>query len=352
MRDDRPTAPRDRPSDATEPPSVDTADGCGSAKQPEHASDSAAPSARCILIADEVDESREAMERALIRWGYRPRSAPSHSQAWRILQEPVPPQLVILSHAVPGANQVRLCERIRRLQQDYVYVISLAREGRNEDFAEAMAHGADACIRRPVDPEELLVRLRAGERILDLQAELLAAQDSLRDQATHDALTGLWNRPAILETLATEIDRARREDTSLAVLMVDLDDFKKINDTYGHAAGDMALRGTATRMRDVLRTYDMIGRYGGEEFLVVVPRCDLTFSAYVAERLRLAVAAEAIVTGETALYVTASFGIAAACGLEDPDGDTLIQAADNALYGAKRAGRNRVELATVAGGAT
>jgi len=348
VKDNRPATRPHRPSDTGQSPTAEISQQCGSVKPIAQPSDAVHTSGRRILIVDEPDESREAIERALGRWGYRLRSSRSHAQAWRILQEPDPPQLLILSHAVVGANRVRLCERIRRLQQDYVYVISLAREGHNEDMAEAMAHGADACVRRPVDLDELFVRLRAGERILDLQAELLATQDSLQEQATHDALTGLWNRSAILHILATEIDRARREDTSLAVLMVDLDNFKKINDTHGHGVGDLTLRETARRMRDVLRTYDMIGRYGGEEFLIVVPRCDLTFSAYVAERVRLAVAAEPIVTKQKSLYVTASFGIAAAWGLDDPDGDTLIQAADRALYDAKRAGRNRVELAGVA----
>ena len=348
MKDDGSAIQRHRPSATAKPQAVDVTEPCKPAKSATHLPGPDVRTGRHILVVDESDESRQAIEQALLHWGYRPQATACHSEAWRILQEPTAPQFVILSRPVADANRAGLCPQIRHLQQEYVYVIFLAREGRSEDLSEATAHGADACIRRPVDLDELFVRVRAGERILDLQTQLLAAQDSLREQATHDALTGLWNRAAILETLAAEVDRARREHTPLAVIMADLDHFKNVNDTHGHGAGDVVLRETASRMRQVLRTYDMIGRYGGEEFLIVVPQCDLTISACTAERLRLAVAGEPVVTEQTSLYVTASFGIAAASALEDPHGDALIQAADVALYAAKRAGRNRVELAPVA----
>ncbi len=179
------------------------------------------------------------------------------------------------------------------------------------------------------------------------QAELrhkavVGERDAYREKALVDALTGLWNRAAIVELLVRELARADRDGTDVAVVMGDLDHFKNVNDTYGHAAGDRVLAETAQRLRTVVRAYDAVGRYGGEEFLIVLPKCDLDAAAKQAERLRMEVAAVPIEFEGQQIAVTISLGVAAGrCAV-----DELVRAADEALYAAKRAGRNRVEVAT------
>jgi diguanylate cyclase (GGDEF)-like protein len=204
-----------------------------------------------------------------------------------------------------------------------------------------MEAGADDYITKPLRVPELRARLRAGRRIIDLQEELMLAREALRQQATHDGLTGLLNRSAILEVLHNELARAQRESQPLSVLMVDLDHFKQVNDEFGHLAGDAVLRESSSRMRTVVRRYDSVGRYGGEEFLVVLPGCDSVAAAAQAERLRLSLAAAPFVFGSGTCALTGSVGYV--CSTDVPAGDagSLIHLADDALYAAKNLGRNR-----------
>jgi diguanylate cyclase (GGDEF)-like protein len=203
-------------------------------------------------------------------------------------------------------------------------------------------------LTKPCNTHELRVRLRAGRRILELQEQLLEASEALRVQATHDGLTGLLNRSSILETLQKELLRSQREHNPVAVLMMDLDRFKNINDTHGHLAGDAVLREASRRMTDALRRYDAVGRYGGEEFLVVLPGCEADAAAQQAERLRGAIAGEPFDAGTATLAITCSIGVACRTQPSEADTDSLVKEADCALYTAKRGGRNRVESYTVA----
>ena len=193
--------------------------------------------------------------------------------------------------------------------------------------------------------------MRAANRILELQSQLLAAQENLREKATHDPLTGLWNRGATLEALERDLARARREKAPVGVLLGDLDHFKRVNDTYGHDVGDLTLCQAAKRMLSAIRIYDTLGRYGGEEFLIVAPGCSTANATAMAERIRRCMAAEPILADQRPLTLTISVGVAAGenGGL---DSASLIQAADQAMYRAKKAGRNRVELAPMAPAAT
>jgi diguanylate cyclase (GGDEF)-like protein len=165
-------------------------------------------------------------------------------------------------------------------------------------------------------------------------------------QATHDPLTGVWNRRAIIEMFSNELARSRREGLSVGVAMADLDHFKRINDTYGHAVGDTVLCEAANRMRALLRPYDALGRYGGEEFLIVLPGCTPQDAVGLAERLRIGIGQEPVKIPGGLLEVTGSLGVVATDPLAMLDATALIRVADAALYRAKGAGRNRVELAT------
>jgi len=298
------------------------------------------------LIADDDPVSRRLLEATVVRGGYDVIVSADGFEAWRALQGKDTPLLAILDWTMPGMDGLEVCRKLRqRAREPYVYVLLLTARGRKEDVIEALEAGADDFLTKPFHPYELQARLRAGERILGLQTELIAAREALRLQAAHDGLTGLLNRAAILDILERELARTSREGTTLAILMADLDGFKLINDTYGHQAGDAVLREVAQRMRASLRSYDAIGRYGGEEFLIVLPGCDVSQAMEVAERVRASLSGHAVDIPQGGISVTSSLGVATSGDAVEVDMDSLIQAADKALYRAKHRGRNRVELA-------
>jgi diguanylate cyclase (GGDEF)-like protein len=268
-------------------------------------------------------------------------------EAWHILEQPDAPRLAILDWMMPGMTGPELCRKLRGLNREpYTYVLLLTARTDTQDVVEGMEAGADDYVTKPFEVKELEVRLRAGRRILDLQADLVNAREALREQATRDPLTGLWNRYALFDTLKREQSRAGREGVPLAVIMVDLDHFKQVNDTHGHLAGDAILREAARRMQSVVRTYDHVGRYGGEEFVIVLPGTTGPNAAQLAERLRLAIAREPMASdGVSRVSVTASFGVTATGRGAGAGPEALIRLADEALYRAKEKGRNRVECA-------
>jgi diguanylate cyclase (GGDEF)-like protein len=298
-----------------------------------------------ILVAEDNPVFQSMLQNMLGKWGYDVVMADNGGLAWRILQGSNAPPLAILDWMMPDIDGVEVCRKIRQAaQQRYIYVILLTAKTEHKDLVEGMEAGADDYLTKPFNTHELRVRLRAGRRILDLQEQLLQAQEALREQATHDGLTGLWNRTSILEILQQEASRSARESLPLAVLMADLDNFKKINDTYGHLAGDHVLRESAQRLRSNVRSYDAIGRYGGEEFLVVLPGCDESGAAAQAERLRDAISSEPIATSAGEISVTCSVGLSWSPRAEPDAPKELLRSADEALYGAKRTGRNRVTI--------
>jgi two-component system cell cycle response regulator len=297
-----------------------------------------------ILIADDELVSRRLLEAALVRLGHTFVAVKDGPEALNALLDPDGPRLAILDWMMPGADGLAVCRAIRKrpTPAPYVYVILLTARDRREDMVAALDAEADDFLTKPFDAVELRVRLRSGERVLALQERLLEVQEELRIEATHDALTGLWNRGMVLDQLRRELRRAHRERGPLAVIMADIDHFKCINDAHGHEAGDEVLRQTAKSMRSALRDYDGVGRYGGEEFLFLLPRCDATVAGQVAERVRAAVAAAPVCVGDVPLTVTASLGVACTRSSGD-EPNALIRAADEALYRAKGHGRNRVE---------
>lgn len=240
---------------------------------------------------------------------------------------------------------LEVCRRVRqRGQEPYTYILLLTSKSLREDLIEGMESGADDYIIKPFDQHELNVRLRAGTRLVELHTELLATREAMREQATKDALTHIWNRTSILEMLERELARSTRELRPVGVILLDLDHFKQVNDNHGHFAGDAVLREAAWRLRNSIRSYDSIGRYGGEEFLILLPGCDDHSTYLQAERLRTNLAQETIPVGDANLIVTGSFGCTSAVPGRQTTAEALIRRSDEALYLAKRLGRNRVEV--------
>ena len=299
-----------------------------------------------ILIAEDEAVSRRILESRLTRWGYEVISAANGQEAWTNLAGSDPPRIAILDWIMPEMDGVEVCRNVRaRGDEPYIYLLLLTTKTQIADLVTAMDAGADDYLTKPFDPHELEVRLRAGRRIIELQEALISAREAMRTQATRDGLTGLWNRRAILETLEREISRVKREGKPLGVMLVDLDHFKLVNDTHGHLAGDEVLRETAKRMLAAVRPYDAIGRYGGEEFLIVMPGCDEAGLSSAAERLRSCIGDRAMESPEGRVSVTVSVGVAALKDPQNAEAGALLRAADAALYEAKARGRNRVEMA-------
>jgi two-component system, cell cycle response regulator len=296
-----------------------------------------------LLIADDDPVSRHLLETSLTKLGFGVRSARDGNEAWRLLNDDGAPQLAILDWLMPGMDGLELCRELRRRKDaPYVYVILLTGKNRKEDLVEGLNAGADDFLVKPFDVQELEARLRAGRRILDLEAALVAAREALRVEATHDSLTGALNRPAVLDMLSRELNRARRERKSVGVLMADLDHFKQVNDLHGHLAGDAVLRDAVAAIRVSVRPYDGIGRYGGEEFVAVLPGCDAAAAVRLGERLRDCIGSRSFETPRAPIRMTASVGITAVELGQVVDVVDVMRAVDAALYEAKNAGRDRV----------
>jgi len=296
-----------------------------------------------VLIADDSPTMRRLLQSTLEEWGYEVVEAQDGEQAFEILGGDDPPPLAILDWIMPRLTGPELCSRIRAHKRPaYTYILLLTSKAQRQDLIEGMSAGADDYLVKPFDHPEMEVRLRAGRRIIDLQAELMQMQEALREQATRDALTKCWNRASIFDILTNEIIRANRERRPLGVIMLDLDHFKEVNDTYGHVCGDEVLKQVVKRIASSMRSYDAIGRYGGEEFVCVLSGCGEQSVCGNAERMRATVESAPIEWQSERIRMTASFGAVAGIPPSDLTADQLIRIADEGLYRAKREGRNRV----------
>ena len=302
--------------------------------------------ANSILVAEDDPVSRRILEAFLVKWGFQVVTAMDGLDALRILESAAAPPLAILDWMMPGLEGPQVCQRVRaHPERPYVYILLLSARSQKDDLLHGLESGADDYLTKPFDAQELRARLHVGRRILDLQNKLISAREELRFRATHDELTGLSNRRVVLEAIDREYARRRREGGDLGVVLIDLDHFKNVNDTYGHLAGDAVLREAARRMTASVRPYDTVGRYGGEEFLVVAPSCNSSGAVKLAERIRESIQALPMPSVSGPVSITASCGVAVSTTAKPLDPQELLRSADEALYRAKENGRNRSEFA-------
>jgi diguanylate cyclase (GGDEF)-like protein len=297
-----------------------------------------------ILIADDDLTSRLVLVGVLRKWGHEVVATLDGAQAWEAMQRPDAPALAILDWMMPGLPGVEVCRRVRGLPSDQPpYLILLTAKGEKADIVAGLEAGADDYLSKPFDPGELRARVDVGRRIIELQARLLEARDALAHEATHDPLTGALNRRAFADVLTRAISEERRHHDGLALGICDLDEFKAVNDTHGHQVGDEVLVGIVRLITGSLRGHDILGRYGGDEFVVLARHARDADAGMLFERLRAAVADHPIPTKAGDVAITLSFGVSG--WTEGQTEDELLAAADAALYRAKSAGRNRVDLA-------
>lgn len=291
-----------------------------------------------ILIAEDEPVSRRVLEATLQGLGYTVIIAPDGQKAWEIIRSSKAPNLVISDWMMPHMDGLQLCRKIRQTDQSgYIYFIILTAKGNKEDIITGLEAGADDFLVKPFDHEELKYRIRIGERIIRLEHRIL-------ELANTDPLTGILNRRAFMERMEQEINRSGRDNSPLSFILSDIDYFKKVNDTYGHQAGDIVLQKFSNRLKTSIRPYDFIGRYGGEEFVVCLPGADENQSQFAAERIRKQVEEMEVLFADSSksIRITASFGVASLQVDSDDHLDDLIRRADDAVYRAKNEGRNRV----------
>jgi diguanylate cyclase (GGDEF)-like protein len=300
-----------------------------------------------ILIADDEMMSRKLLQKTLERVGYEVTAVENGRLAAEQLCPAAGPRLALLDWVMPELDGPGVCREVRkRKEQSYVYMVLLTSKESKEDVVAGLESGADDYLTKPFDPEELKARLRTGLRILNLEDRLVEAREEMRFQATHDGLTALWNRGVIMELLGRELARSRRENVCTAILMCDLDHFKSVNDTYGHLAGDDVLKETAKRLLGSVRSYDFVGRYGGEEFLVVLNNCNPAFGLARAEEIRKTIAQKPVPSSSGPVPITMSLGLLLSQEWGHRPVEELLHEADTALYAAKAAGRNCVRVAS------
>ena len=299
-----------------------------------------------ILLAGDSYIERRKLVGYLSDWGLECVAVGSGTEAAKLLESPDPPALAVLDWALPGIDGIDILRRIRKASQgNYIYTVMLTAKNQKRDRILAMEAGADDYLSKPVDPAELRSRIMVGKRILELQ-------QSLRFAASHDFLTGLLNRSQILSALDRELSRAGRERKPTTVILGDIDQFKRVNDALGVAAGDDVLKEIARRLTLDLRPYDVVGRYGGEEFLVILPGCDLEAGARRADSIRNRVGKDRITTTFGEAAATISMGVTASTEKRDRPASEFLREADLSLSAAKKKGRNRVEIFSAAAHAT
>jgi two-component system cell cycle response regulator len=308
------------------------------------------PPAQSVLIVDDDDLVLARLRDLVTAAGYRVFTAPNGSQAMQQL-EASPASIVITDLHMPGMDGLELCRRIRqRVWPGYVYIVFLTGRADEKDILAGLDAGADDYLSKRTPAVQFTARLRTAKRILALEYSLKSALETKRQLSMTDSLTGIYNRRYLLRHLDRELKRAQRSGGDVSLLLLDIDHFKQVNDTYGHAVGDHVLKNLTQVVRKCLqRATDWCARLGGEEFAVVLEGTALQEASVCAERIRDAVVNTSIDNTAGRILITVSIGVSALGAIADSSTatvQTLLERADNALYASKSGGRNRVTLSS------
>ncbi|MCM2281041.1 MAG: diguanylate cyclase [Bdellovibrionaceae bacterium] len=299
------------------------------------------PKDRLILVVDDDADNLKLISTALQHEGYRVEEAQSGEEALERLKT-ISPDLILLDINMPGISGLETLRQLRR-REDYVSVIFVTARTDADDIIIGLDSGADDYVCKPYDPYVLLARVRAQLRIKDLNDRLAQANRTLQELVDIDDLTGLFNMRSMYDRLDKEIYRARRYGRGVCAVMMDMDNFKTVNDTNDHLFGSYVLGEVGKMISETIRQVDFAARYGGDEFLIVLTETNADGARAFAERIRKKIGSRLFAKDGASMHLTASLGICCTFGsAEHTDGRTLVRQADNALYEAKRAGKNCV----------
>lgn len=295
-----------------------------------------------ILIVEDEPIFRRMVRKNLLEVGYDVVEAEDGQTAWDLFQRESF-QFVITDWMMPKMNGPQLVQNIRMSGQgNYTYIIMLTAMDDKDNVIFGIESGADEYLTKPFNSRELKARVASGMRILKLEEQLLQAHEQMESLAMHDGLTGLLNRRAIENYAEAEFNLAGRKECAMSIILLDIDHFKNINDRFGHKVGDHALQQVAKVLREDLRKYDRVGRWGGEEFMLILPDTQLKDAAMVAERVRFKTAETQIsLENDETFSVHISLGVACTTN-QFQSLAKFIDAADQALYQAKQSGRDQV----------
>lgn len=299
-----------------------------------------------ILVADDDEVSRDMLCAALNGWGYETIAVDNGEAAAQILSAGQPPRIAVIDWMMPGVKGPEICRAVRRgITGRYVYMILLTANTHHDACLAGLEAGADDFLTKPFHPDELRLRLKTGDRILDLHDRLQAAHDTLLEKLHQDIVTGIASREVVLQSLDAECLRAKSQETSFCVMAIDVDRFKQVNDVHGHPAGDAALRQVAQIIKSETLPDHVVGRLGGDEFMVVLPNLSLEQTRQTAERIRVSAATNHFPVRGRKVRLTVSIGLACSAFCGSLTAESVLEAADDALYAAKRLGRDCVSIA-------
>ena len=305
-----------------------------------------------ILVADDDPIATAVLSHTLTKSGIETTIVHDGDAAWQHFNSGPPPSLALLDWMMPKIDGIELCRRVRSTPHlASTYIILLTGRDSSEDLVIGLDAGADDYMVKPIDLEEFRARLGVGLRVAELQqslvdtvSELRATRDHLARLASTDMLTGVYSRRWWFDLAAMEFSRSRRYVRRFSLIMTDLDWFKQINDTFGHAVGDHVLQQFGAMLRQVCRDSDVIGRVGGEEFALVLPETTLEAAKYIATRITEACRSLVVDASSAEARCSCSIGVTE-MRLDDEDLNSVLKRADSALYVAKRAGRNQWSVA-------
>jgi diguanylate cyclase (GGDEF)-like protein len=295
-----------------------------------------------VLVATNDAESGRHLVALLDEWRYPHVLVEDGISALRFLTHPQPPSIALIDGDLQSLSGLQVIHSVRqRYQQSETWLMLMGSEASTGGVQVAAEAGADDFLLKPVNPSDLRVRLRVAERVQVLTQRVRTETEAARFHATHDSLTGLLSRESILKDLFRESDRAARMNSPLAYLLVDLDSFALINMNYGYSVGDQILKELGQRLRRHLRTYDLAGRYGEDEFLIGLPGCSADNQVPIAERMRKAVLERPFDVGKDRVLISASIGVAQSLGRSPL---VVMRDAERALSLAKKDGRNCIRV--------